>query len=92
MINEWKKAYVVNAIMIFDAFDWRICSVSLPLCTSWLCRQNIIFICDGNVHTDHDTLHRNLPLYVMKKQNKNSSLLIGLGFGLEEDRQRFCVS
>ena len=29
MINGWKK--VVNAIMIFDTFDWDVCSVSLPL-------------------------------------------------------------
>ena len=60
MINEWKK--VANAIMIFDTFDWGVCSVSLPLCTSGLCRQNVIFICDGNAPTDYETLHRNLPL------------------------------
>ena len=75
MINGWKK--VVNAIMIFDTFDWDVCSVSLPLCTSWLCRQDVIFICDGNAHTDHNALHRNLPLYAMKTQNKISSLLVG---------------
>jgi hypothetical protein len=50
MINEWKK--VVNAIMIFDTFDWGVCSVSLPLCISGLCRQNVIFICDGNAPTE----------------------------------------
>ena len=32
MINEWKK--VANAIIIFDTFDWGVCSVSLPSCTS----------------------------------------------------------
>ena len=41
----------------------------------WLCRQNIIFIWDGTAHTDHDTLHRNLPLYAVKKQNKNSNFI-----------------
>ena len=50
MTNEWKK--VVNFIMVFDTFDWGVCSMSLPLCTSWPCRQNVIFICDGNTHTD----------------------------------------
>ena len=65
MINEWKK--VGNAIMIFDTFDWGVCSVSLPLCNSWLCQQSVIFICDGNAHTDHDNLHRNLSLLYHEK-------------------------
>ena len=67
MINEWTK--VVNAIMIFDTFDWGVCSVSLPLCISGLCRQNVIFICDGNAHTYYETLHQNLalgPIYALK--------------------------
>ena len=76
MINELKK--VGNAIMIFDTFDWGVCSVSLPLYMYFLALSaKRHFICDGNTHTDPDTLHRNLPLYALKKQNKNSSLLMG---------------
>jgi hypothetical protein len=37
-----------ETIMIFNTFNWGVGSVSLPLCTSWLCRRNVIFICDGN--------------------------------------------
>jgi hypothetical protein len=29
----------------------------------------------GNSHTDHETLHRNLPLYAVKKQKKNSNFI-----------------
>jgi hypothetical protein len=65
MINEWKK--VVNAIMIFECSTGEL---ALCLCTSWLCRPNVIFIFDGNSHTDHKTLHRNLHLYDLKKQTK----------------------
>jgi hypothetical protein len=53
----------LSAIMIFDTFNWGVCSS--PLCTSWL------FICGGNPDTDHETASES----ALKKQNKNSSLL-----------------
>jgi hypothetical protein len=31
-------------------------------------RAWVIFICDGMAHTCHETLHRNLHLYALKKQ------------------------
>ena len=67
MINVLKK--IVNAIIIFDTFVWGVCSVSLSFLYFLALSANVIFICDGQAHTCHEALHRNLHLFALKKRN-----------------------
>ena len=55
--------------MIFDIFDLVVCCVFVFFVLLGFAGKKIISICDGQAHTDDETLHRNLHLYEKAKQN-----------------------